>query len=392
MTLEQVEVGSFWSAKQRQGHPLHEISYRACFKPQLPSFFIERYSERGDRVLDPFMGRGTTALQAYLMGRKVAASDTNPLCERLLRPRLFPPANSLLTLTAIRERLASMLFASKNFANKTFAEKNTIPSSDARLKVFFHPLVLAELIAMKKWFTMREAQGSYDRLDDWLRMVALNRLTGHSSGFFSVRTMPPNQAVSLQAQRKINARHKQKPPLRDIAQLIYKKSKSLLRQGTALTQSARDAISLKTCRSDKLDYLDDGSVDLVITSPPFLNTVDYAQDNWLRLWFLGIREDAVEFSVSSSLVVWRDFIRSTFIELGRVVREGGRVAFEVGEVRKGKVLLEQEVMKSLTGLPFRLEKIFINQQDFTKTSNCWGVENNKSGTNSNRIIVLRRLC
>ena len=43
-------------------------------------------------------------------------------------------------------------------------------------------------------------------MDDWIRMVALNRLTGHSAGFFSVYTLPPNQAVSVKSQRKINER------------------------------------------------------------------------------------------------------------------------------------------------------------------------------------------
>ncbi len=37
-------------------------------------------------------------------------------------------------------------------------------------------------------------------------MVAINRLTGHSPGFFSVYTLPPNQATSVQAQRKINGK------------------------------------------------------------------------------------------------------------------------------------------------------------------------------------------
>src|SRR5690349_7507996 len=53
-------VNEFWTAKQRQVHSLHEISYRACFKPQLPRFFIERLTNPGDKVYDPFMGRGTT--------------------------------------------------------------------------------------------------------------------------------------------------------------------------------------------------------------------------------------------------------------------------------------------------------------------------------------------
>ena len=50
-------VNEFWTAAQRRAHSLHEISYRACFKPQLPEFFIARLTAPGDAVHDPFMGR-----------------------------------------------------------------------------------------------------------------------------------------------------------------------------------------------------------------------------------------------------------------------------------------------------------------------------------------------
>ena len=65
-------VNEFWTAGQRQAHSIHEVSYRACFKPQLPEFFIERLTSLGDAVYDPFMGRGTTPVQAALMGRRAA--------------------------------------------------------------------------------------------------------------------------------------------------------------------------------------------------------------------------------------------------------------------------------------------------------------------------------
>src|SRR5882724_1615853 len=70
-------VNEFWTAKQRGGHSLHEISYRACFKAELPEFFIERLSRPGDVVYDPFLGRGTTALQAALSGRVAYGCDVN---------------------------------------------------------------------------------------------------------------------------------------------------------------------------------------------------------------------------------------------------------------------------------------------------------------------------
>ena len=66
----QISVGEFWTAKQRQAHPIHyTVSYRAAFKPELPSFFIQEYLGKKKKVvLDPFGGRGTTAIQANLDG------------------------------------------------------------------------------------------------------------------------------------------------------------------------------------------------------------------------------------------------------------------------------------------------------------------------------------
>ena len=43
-------VNEYWTSGQRQANSLHEISYRACFKPQLPKFFIERLTKVGDGV------------------------------------------------------------------------------------------------------------------------------------------------------------------------------------------------------------------------------------------------------------------------------------------------------------------------------------------------------
>src|SRR5262245_62107758 len=84
-------VNEFWTAQQRQASRLHEISYRACFKPQLPRFFIERLTSPGDVVYDPFMGRGTTPLEAALLGRAPAGCDINPLSTVLTKPRVCPP-------------------------------------------------------------------------------------------------------------------------------------------------------------------------------------------------------------------------------------------------------------------------------------------------------------
>jgi len=362
-------VNEFWTARQRQAHSLHEISYRACFKPQLPAFFISRLTRPGETVYDPFMGRGTTVVEAALMGRRAIGNDINPLSVCLTRPRLNPP-----TPIEIERRLGEIPWQAGTKAR------------DDDLLVFFHPETLAQILALRAWLMEREAQGKRDATDDWIRMVALNRLTGHSPGFFSVYTMPPNQAVSAEAQRKINARRQQRPSPRDVPTLILKKSRRLLKDGGLAAPPAL-LLSAPAARTPEIAG---GAVDLIVTSPPFLDVVGYAGDNWLRCWFAGIEVATVPITNLKKEPEWRAFVRDCFKEFARVVRPGGHVAFEVGEVRGGRVLLEKSVLAAVAGLPFEALGVLVNAQAFTKTANCWGVANNAKGTNSNRIVVVRR--
>ena len=91
----------------------------------------------------------------------------------------------------------------------------------------------AEICALREYLLARDRRGTIDGIDRWIRMVAVNRLTGHSPGFFSVYTLPPNQAASAESQAKINARRKQAPPRRDVRALIAAKTRSLLPTATA---------------------------------------------------------------------------------------------------------------------------------------------------------------
>ena len=363
-------INEFWTAGQRQAHSIHEVSYRACFKPQLPEFFISRLTKRAEAVYDPFMGRGTTPVQAGLMGRRPVGNDINPLSVLITRPRLKPP-----TLPHIARRLGQVPWSS-----------GTIDHSD--LLVFYSEHTLKHICALRNWLLERAPlDGVVDPVDDWIRMVAMNRLTGHSPGFFSVYTLPPNQAVSVESQKKINGQRNQMPPDRDVVRLILKKSRALLKDGSMLPHP--EAI-LTTSASHSTPELLDESVTLVVTSPPFLDIVQYADDNWLRSWFAGIDATSVAIAHHRTEAAWQNMVRATLGELARIVHPGGHVAFEVGEVRNGKILLERLVWDAAEGLPFERLFVMVNQQEFTKTANCWGVQNNAKGTNTNRIVVLRR--
>lgn len=372
-------TNEFWTAKQRDAHSLHEISYRACFKPQLPRFFIERLTVPGDVVYDPFSGRGTTPLEAALSGRVAVANDINPLSAILLAPRLSPPV-----FDAVRDRLSAI-------------DLNHAPAPPDDLLTFYHPDTLREICALREYLLAREREKTMDAADRWIRMVAVNRLTGHSPGFFSVYTLPPNQATSVGAQRKINKARKQTPPWRHVPNIILKKTRALLKDvdvstgGLFADETATPrAPRLFTGPAHTTPGIQTDSVDLVVTSPPFLNIVNYKYDNWLRCWFCGIDPDKVHLTVPGSLKNWSTAMTRVFVELHRVLRPGGFVAFEVGEVRKGTVRLEETVIPC--GLESGLEPVLVllNTQEFTKTANVWGISNNRLGTNTNRIVVFQK--
>jgi len=371
-------TGEFWTARQRQGSSLHEVSYRGCFKPQLPAYFINLLTEPGDLVYDPFSGRGTTVIEAGLLGRAVAANDANPLSSLLTRPRFFLPDPA-----SVKSRLAAIPI-------------DTSAVADMNLSMFFHRETEAEIVSLRNYLLERETDGNLDHLDEWIRMVATNRLTGHSSGFFSVYTLPPNQAVSPTRQEQINRKRNQVPPYRDTKALIMRKTLSLLKgvseiEKDRLRRAGESAIFLSG-DSRRTPGIGDGTVKLTVTSPPFLDVVQYSSDNWLRCWFSGIDAVTVEkrLTVTRSLSEWRRVMQQTLYELFRITRGGGHVAFEVGEVRGGTVRLDETVVPLGVRAGFSCEGIIVNMQDFTKTSHIWGVGNNAHGTNTNRIVVFRK--
>lgn len=370
-------TGEFWTSRQRQGGSIHEISYRACFKPQLPRFFIQLLTRKGDTVYDPFSGRGTTVLEAGLLGRTVIANDANPLSRILIEPRFFPP-----DLAALEKRLLS------------------IPRPEGRadidLSMFYHPDTEKEIVALREYLLSRKTAHRDDMIDRWIAMAATNRLTGHSKGFFSVYTLPPNQAVSPKSQERINRMRSQVPEYRDTRRIILNKTKSLLRTLTDeekrnLAKAGKMAMLLSGDAQATREIIDD-SVQLTVTSPPFLDIVQYREDNWLRCWFNGLDEAEIGKRITMARTVdeWTAVMGRVFSELFRITKPGGYVAFEVGEVRKRTIRLEEHVVPLGLSAGFSCECILINQQVFTKTSNIWGVDNNACGTNTNRIVVFRK--
>ncbi|HMN17414.1 MAG TPA: DNA methyltransferase [Ignavibacteriaceae bacterium] len=382
VNIDNIEItrytNEFWTSKQRQANSIHEISYRACFKPQLPRFFINRLTKEGDFIYDPFLGRGTTIIEAGLLNRKVIGNDINPLSIILSEPRfLIPDYNEL-----------------KEYLQSIPVYKNLRAEID--LSMFYHKDTEGEIISLKNYLLEKSYSDSLNKLDKWIRMISTNRLTGHSKGFFSVYTMPPNQAVSSERQIRINKKYNQRPDYRNVKEIILSKTKSLIKDITPL-EKIRLADVYKTAvflNSDArlTKIIPDNFVQLTVTSPPFLDVVQYAQDNWLRCWFNGINVNEIEkrITISKTLEHWTTIMQDVFYELFRITKKDGYVAFEVGEVKNGKVNLDEHILPLGVRAGFSAIAIIINEQPFTKTANIWGINNNRKGTNTNRIVLFKK--
>ncbi len=373
-----VYTGEFWTTRQRQGNNLHEIAYRACFKPALPAYFINRYTKKGDIVYDPFSGRGTTIIEAALSGRNVVANDINPISKILSEGRLYIP-----DLQQLEARI-------------DLIQKQKIKNEEHQLQMFYHKNTFLEILQLRQWLNKRKLNHSEDALDKWIRMVATNRLTGHSPGFFSVYTLPPNQAVTRERQKKINLKRNQKPDYRNVKNLIIKKTKSLIKDLTKpelknLENASINALFLSKSSSATKE-IQSNSIQLTITSPPFLDIIQYSKDNWLRCWFNDLDAETIQKNITMSKTIenWVLIMQKVFDELYRITKIGGYLAFEVGEVRDGKIKLEEYVLPMGVNAGFTCKHVIINAHQFTKTANIWGIKNNVNGTNSNRIVVFEK--
>lgn len=379
-----VFVGKFWDDRQRQSNPIHEIPYRGCFKSELPKFYIERLTNPGDIVYDPFMGRGTTLIEAALLDRVPYGSDVLDLSLIYVLSRLWR-----INKEAIISRILDIDLSREVDINRD-------------LLVFYEQRTLEEVTNLKNYFLSKgDFISGMDDIDRWLLMVTLTRLSGHSDGFFSNYTLPPNQCVSIESQKKINNKYKTIPLYRSVKQRIIKKTKQMLSAcDDRVIDNLERAGNLANITKSSAKYnnsIKPNSVSLAIMSPPFLNLLSYSNNNWLRLWFLqengiinynGNEVKERDNALLETIDGWKSDILEVFIDINRILLCAKYMIFEAGKV--GNTCL------ATTAVPIAIEAglepvaLMLTNTRFTKTAHCWGVSNNIKGTNSNRILICRK--
>jgi len=368
----------------RSEHPIHSMcSYLGGYPPRVPRELIDRWVGPRATVLDPFCGSGTTLVEATLQGRRSIGIDLNPLAVALSRAKLQPVA-----LEDLIDRLTSLASG--------FRGESEIDDVQEILFPIFHRRTLAQLCYLRRVLADDLPE------DVFLRGCILGIMHGKhrrdgSTAYLSV-DMPNTFSMSPEYVRRFVERNGLHQPPIDVFSKLRERVTWLLRSG-ALPNSHTSAVVHGD--AGKLDELvrdlGIGSVGSIVTSPPYLGILRYGAFNWIRLWFLGYDQYAIDrlLQTTDSLEAYLSFMASFLSAAGRILRPGGIVVLVIGDVVENgqHVPLAERVWQEMSGLvPFEVVELVVDAYDeSTKTTRVWGEERKGRATPKDHVMVLRRI-
>jgi len=414
--LPALPIAPEWKDQARLWGPaLHPMcSYLASFPAALAHAFVGRYSRRGDVVVDPFSGRGTTALQACAEGRIGVGNDLNPLAHLLTAAKVEPatPAEAATRLAALRLGWATssaewLALAADVLADDRDPPRVGVPAPASRsssdrtetvpkeVAVAFHPRTLGQLLYV------RTVLDRHDRTDRFLAAALTGILHGKSASYLS-ELMPNTFSMAPRYVRDFAARTGFASPDRDVFGGLEKKLARLHREplprtpGIALLGDARDSAGrIRTALRER--GLPDRAR-LVVTSPPYLRVVKYGYYNWLRTWLLG--EDARAIDAALDDAHHREpylvFLREVLADLRTVLADDAVVVLVIGDVEtdrgrpiRGAIGLAERVWeRAAEPEGYRLAGVALDDVAAgRKMTKLWGPEAGQA-TKTDRILVL----
>lgn len=319
-------AANWHTAPRRWGHPLHGVcSYFAMFPPQLARYMIEWLTEPGDLVYDPFSGRGTTALESVRLGRAALASDANPLSVALSQAKVRIPS---LSQAARRVRKLRAGFLPAHVA---------IEGEPDDIRMLYSDHTLRQLVYLKAALRRGHPVDSLI-IAVCLGMLHANHSSSGATAGFSI-SMPNAFAMSPGYVRGYIAEHGLVRPDVDVFTMVEDKLGRLGLPDEPIDAGrawAQDATSLPP------KALRDRPADLVLTSPPYLQVIQYGKYNWVRLWFLGAPPKEVDALLmsSGSLPKYHAFMDAVLRRIRTVVSDDGFVCLVIGDVRRKGVDLD----------------------------------------------------
>lgn len=388
-------LGPLWhAAPARWGHSMHTMcSYQGMFPARLAHFFIQAYTRPGDLVVDPFSGRGTVPLQARVEGRRTIANDLNPLAFVLTSAKANPP-----TWDEV-ERVIEEL-------ERAYTPPSDDPQAPTDIRMLYHDETLKQILYLRRYlFT--------EPLTKWspTRFMIAGALAGimhgaqrrdGSSQFLSV-SMPNTFSMSPAYVERYIRENGLRPPRQNVFSRLLEKLARLYLD--AIEGQTGRAHSVDATRMVDLGAIEPGTVDLLLTSPPYLRVVNYGASNWIRLWLLGIEDVGRDQGVGRrhlddvldhrhNYASYLRFIKRFLTCVEAALAPNGVAAIVIGDVAepgKASVPLAAQIWEDL-GATTNLRLLHLIEDDLPvdrKVSKIWG-ETKGQATDRDCVLVLSR--
>ena len=368
---------------QRWGHPWHSMcSYLGAYPAALARSFITLLTEPGDVVLDPFSGRGTTLLECRLTGRIPLASDLNPIAVALTRAK-----NATIALDDVLARIDGL---EAKYDALLYVPEAQVQADDILL--IYHPRTLAQLCYLRRRLVWARD------VDAFIIGAVLGIMHGAvrqdgSSSYASI-SMPNTFSMSPEYVRKFVETNRLQRVDRNVFALLRAKVQRLFREGIDLKASGvvvrADAKNL-TAVPEFAPYT--GKVKLILCSPPYLDVVNYAKQNWIRSWFLSEHPDAISEDLDDNLTLadWLAFAKQVSQQMKTMLAPTGAAVLVIGDVAKANrsVSLAREFIRHmLHDNTFGYVGCLSDHiQTDSKTTRIWK-DTKGQATNVDRVVVL----
>lgn len=254
-------------------HDLHP--YPAKFIPQIPARLISLLSQPGEVVLDPFGGSATTAVEAVRLGRRAVSTDANPLSQVIGRVKtgfMTPEVRTELDQlqATVLSHLSGADFSSAEWVTASTKRYSEYIPDIPNIEKWFDPIVVSEL-ALACYLIDKTTSGL---ARDAARM-ALSRIILRVS-FQESETRYVSETYEV----------KRGATLSGFAESLRTVVRRLEHAAPAL-QRAEARFLFGDSRTDLTKELGEGSVSLIVTSPPYPNATDYHLYHRFRLFWLG---------------------------------------------------------------------------------------------------------
>lgn len=364
------EQWNFHEAKTNEYlHGLHP--YPAKFIPQIPRLAIDMYTKEGDTVYDPFCGSGTTLVEASASNRFSIGTDNNSVAVLVSKVKTH-----LYTLEELKGFIKFKYEFDSNLAKADV--RRDLVTDNKNFYYWFSSEVIDHLSKIKGVIL-----DSPNECQDLLLSVFSSIIVKVSFQDSDTRYTRTDKVVTVEEVTK---------SFKSKFERVLKEIESSL--GYCIQESR-----VYQADSRSVPMIDSNSVDLIVTSPPYLNAYDYHKYHRQRLHWLDadikkVRTTEIgshdQFTRKNAIAQpYFDDMELCFKEWHRVLRSGGKCVIIIGDaiVHKSPIYVADTFCEILVKIGFSIVNRSIRR--LKSTNRAFNVKNSRM--DSEHVLVFEKV-